>query len=233
MVAEVDTGAGFGDGLDLVEQRLERLGRHQIGDERRDAAERRRGGLGRGVLRHARTRDVLAVTEMQMHVDHARQNDLSRRRRGFRAHRPPFRARGLRRCAVLDSDIRRDTVGVRQDGRAPANDQVKAHSALYLGARARSLPRPKSAECLRKLADRSCLRRRKPRPRACARRALRRLQSSVGAEFRKTASRDGRTPRSAENILDINLARVAVSECDMDARLEAVREIRVRSSRGR
>ena len=36
VIAEVDTSAGFGHGPHLVEDRLERLGRHQIGDERRD-----------------------------------------------------------------------------------------------------------------------------------------------------------------------------------------------------
>ena len=78
MIAEVDARAGFGDVLHLVEQRLERIGRHQVGNERRHAAHRGCRGLCRGILGYARPRDVLAVPEMQMHVDHAGQHGLAR-----------------------------------------------------------------------------------------------------------------------------------------------------------
>jgi len=71
MVSEVDASAGLGDCLHLIEQRLERIGRHQIGNECRDAAHRRCSGLDRGILGHTRPRDVLSMTEMQVDIDHA------------------------------------------------------------------------------------------------------------------------------------------------------------------
>ena len=74
MITEVDAGARFGNGPDLLENRLERLRGHQVGNESRDAAGSGRGGLLRRVRRHARTRNVLAVSKMQMDIDDAREH---------------------------------------------------------------------------------------------------------------------------------------------------------------
>ena len=68
----------FGDGYDIVENRLERLGRHQIGNESGDAALGRGRGFAVGIERLARARDVLAVPEMQVHVDRARHDRRGR-----------------------------------------------------------------------------------------------------------------------------------------------------------
>ena len=127
VITEVDAGAGFGDFHDLVEQCFERIGRHQIRNEGGDAAERRGGGFRCRVLRHARARDVLAVAEMQMNVDYARQHGL---------------ARDIERCGGIDGGsrcqngcdfladdrhIRRDAVGLRQHHRPAPHHQIEPH----------------------------------------------------------------------------------------------------------
>jgi hypothetical protein len=71
MVTEIDAGACFGDGPDILEDRLERFGRHQVGNERGDAAARCGGGLLGGILRHARAGDILAVSKVQVDIDDA------------------------------------------------------------------------------------------------------------------------------------------------------------------
>src|SRR3974390_550565 len=70
MVAEIDACTGFGHRYNVIEDLLKWIGRHEIRHDRSDAALRRCCGLSVGIERHARPRDVLAVTEMQMNVDH-------------------------------------------------------------------------------------------------------------------------------------------------------------------
>ena len=72
VIAEVDAGAGFGRGDDVREDAPELFGRHQKRDEAGGARLHRRPGLARGVRWHARARDVVAVAEVQMNVDHTR-----------------------------------------------------------------------------------------------------------------------------------------------------------------
>ena len=161
---------------------------------------------------------------MQMHVDHARQNRLSRNVERFAC---VGRRSGREDCGdafVLDRDVRRDTVGVRQNDRAPANDQVKAHSALYSAACATLPRRNLRSACVSSPIDLTFAGENGVLKRAHI--ALCADCGEVGAEFLQDGFARRGTPRSAEHILDIDLARVAVSECDMDARLEAVREIR-------
>ena len=55
VIAEIDARAFFGDSEDIVENSLERLGRHQIGNEGRDAAFGRRRRLAVGIKRIARS----------------------------------------------------------------------------------------------------------------------------------------------------------------------------------
>jgi len=129
MITEVDASAGLGDLPHLVEQCFERIGRHQIRNERGDAADRRGRGLGCRVFRHARPRDVLAVAEMQMNVDYAGQHDLAGGIEGCggidggpgREDRGDFFAR--------DRDVRRDAVGLRQHDGPAADQEIEAHGA--------------------------------------------------------------------------------------------------------
>ena len=72
--AEVDARALLGHRLQLVEQRRVGGRAHHVGDEACDPADRRRRGLGVGVRRHPRPRDVAAVPEVQVHVAGARQH---------------------------------------------------------------------------------------------------------------------------------------------------------------
>jgi hypothetical protein len=79
VIAEIDARALLGDPDDIVEDRLERLGRHQIGNKGGDAALCGRRRLAVGVQRFARACDVLAVAEMQVDIDRARHNDQAAR----------------------------------------------------------------------------------------------------------------------------------------------------------
>ena len=74
VIAEVDPRARLRDRNHVVENVLERLGRHQIRNETGDAA---LGGGCRfaiGIQRHARLRNVLAMAEMQVDIDGPRKN---------------------------------------------------------------------------------------------------------------------------------------------------------------
>ena len=80
MIAEIDARALFGDRNDVVEDGLEGLGRHEIRNECRDAALRRRRRLPVGVAGFARARNVLPVPKMQVDVDGARHDHETPRR---------------------------------------------------------------------------------------------------------------------------------------------------------
>ena len=78
MIAEVDPGAGLRDLTNILENLFERFGRHQIGNESRYPARCRCRGFDRNVLFFARPCDVIAMPEMQMNVEHARQHQQPR-----------------------------------------------------------------------------------------------------------------------------------------------------------
>ncbi len=112
------------------------------------------GGFGRGILRHARLCDVLAVAKVQMDVDHAGQYGLARNVEGF------FRVDGgvgredRRDPAFADGNVGRNTVGFRQHDGSAADHQIEAHRTLRLRRRMSSRALGlKSAQRLRNLAE--------------------------------------------------------------------------------
>src|SRR3954471_23580642 len=58
VIGEVDAGAGIAHVKDVWKNLVERLRRHHVRNERRNAAARSRGGFLVGVERNARLRDV-------------------------------------------------------------------------------------------------------------------------------------------------------------------------------
>ena len=74
VVAEIDAGARLRDRADVLEQALERVGGHQVGDQAGDAPGSGCCRLAVGIGSHPRPADVLAVAEMQVDVDGSRQD---------------------------------------------------------------------------------------------------------------------------------------------------------------
>ena len=77
MVAEIDARPGLRDGKNIVEDGLERIGRHQVRDEAGDSALRRRRRLAIRIARQPRPGDILAVAKMEMDIDRTGKNHES------------------------------------------------------------------------------------------------------------------------------------------------------------
>ena len=83
VVGEIDPRAGVADVENFREHLVEGLGRHDVGNERRDAAASGRGRLLVGITGHARLGDVASMTEMQMRIHHAGEHHQTPRRKFF------------------------------------------------------------------------------------------------------------------------------------------------------
>ncbi len=126
VIAEIDARAFLGDRDNIVEDRLERLGRHQIGNEGGDAALRRRRRLAVGVKRLARTRNVLAVPEMQMHVDGAGHDHEASRRHLLLRGSGLAGSKNGGDLAVADGDIAGGAPAPGKDGVAASDHEIES-----------------------------------------------------------------------------------------------------------
>jgi hypothetical protein len=140
MITEVDARARFSDFLDLIEQCLERVRRHQVGNEGRDASDCRSSGFCCSVLRHARPCDVLAVSEVKVDIDHTGQNNPAADIECFGRIDSGSRQENGRDFSIVDRDVCGNAVGLRQNDGPATHHQVESHGPFPQAATLRAAP---------------------------------------------------------------------------------------------